>query len=160
MERVKGTPLCAGWAVGPMHVLPPPADRDSGLPAGTAAEELERLARQDMHVQMEHRLPRVVTLIDDESISAFQAEFFGKFGYLAEGTRESGGVLVRHVRYELVMTLGYHQVVASGLGVDVAYDKHVVVLIQFFRRDLPFHNLAEYAIIHFQSLLLQTAFPP
>ena len=45
MERVKGTPLCPGWAVGPMHVLPPPADRDSGLPAGTAAEELERLER-------------------------------------------------------------------------------------------------------------------
>ena len=44
MEQVKGNPLCPGWAVGPMHVLPPPADRDSGLPAGTAAEELERSA--------------------------------------------------------------------------------------------------------------------
>ena len=45
MERVKGNPLCPGWAVGPMHVLPPPTDRPSGLPAGTAEEELEKLER-------------------------------------------------------------------------------------------------------------------
>ena len=74
MERVKGKTLCPGWAVGPVHVLPPSQDRDSGLPTGTAEEEREKLerARQQALGRVEEQQAAAMARLGREEADIFR----------------------------------------------------------------------------------------
>lgn len=108
----------------------------------------ELFSAEDMDVEMPHRLAGVGALVGDEAEAAGEPEFVRHCGKLFETTGEGCSLLVAHFDDVGVVGFGQKQEVNGSLGRYVAYDEHILVLIDFCRGNFAFDDLAENAVVH------------
>ena len=99
-------------------------------------------------MQVHHRLPGVLALIDDDAVALLEPPLLVVFAHRPEHTPDERRALLVRFGEKGEVLLRHAQKMYFGLGLDVLEDEHLVVLVHFGGGDLPRNDLAENAVIH------------
>src|ERR1700728_366855 len=116
------------------------------LPAVLSRRPGERTASEQVHVEMKHRLPRSRTNIEHGSISLLDVSLPRNVGRRQMAAPDDLRVLRLGFFQSREMFLRDDQHVRRRLRVDVVKREDVVVLVNFFRRNLAANDAAKKAI--------------
>ena len=112
---------------------------------------------KNMNMQMPNRLATVLTLVGYETETVLKSELIGERRELFEAFRKGLGLRVAHFDDVCVMLFRDKQKMHGRLRIEVLYDYHILVLIDFCGRNIPFYDFAENAVVH---IMLQKFISP
>lgn len=96
-----------------------------------------------MNMQMPNRLATVLTLVGYETETVLKSELIGERSELFEAFRKGLGLRVAHFDDVCVMLFRDKQKMHGRLRIEVLYDYHILVLIDFCGRNIPFYDFAK-----------------
>ncbi len=84
-----------------------------------------------MYMQMSDRLATVLTLVGYKTETVLKPQCVGERREFFEAFGECLRLIVRHLDYVCVMLFGDEQKMYRGLRIQVLYDDHIVVFVDF-----------------------------
>ena len=102
---------------------------------------------------MSDRLATVLTFVGYKTETVLKSQLVGERREFFEAFGEGLRLRVRHLDYVCVMFFWDKQKMYGGLRIQVLYDYHIVVFVDFRRRNIAFYDFAENAVVHIDFFL-------